>query len=86
MTNPDAVVVGYYAGRLTVQLVGRPASVLPIGTGLWLTPPGECTQQVRAAVQAERERLYALLDTDPALIWRDAGFQEWRARRSQESE
>lgn len=38
INGPDAVVVGYYAGRCVIKLAGTDG-LLPAGTGLWLTPP-----------------------------------------------
>lgn len=29
----------------------------------------------------ERDRLFAMLETDPSALWRDQGFQEWRRNR-----
>lgn len=40
---------------------------------------------VREATQAERHRIYAALEADPGALWRDQGFQEWRAKKSQET-
>jgi hypothetical protein len=37
------------------------------------------------AVKAERHRIYAALEADPGALWRDQGFQEWRAKKSQET-
>ena len=39
---------------------------------------------VREAAQAERHRIYAALEADPCALWRDQGFQEWRASRVQD--
>ena len=33
---------------------------------------------------AERHRIYAALEADPGALWRDQGFQEWRASRVQD--
>lgn len=40
---------------------------------------------IESAAQHERHRIYAALESDPGALWRDQGFQEWRAAREAES-